>query len=327
MRSAYLNGKRKKKGKKLSPVQLSFIIVVATILLIYILSQVIVLGWGLLTSLKHAWDFEAPINNILGLPNLEYSYDQVFKLSNYGIIIKNFNIERRSAFYIGNKAVVHSVNATMPLMLLNSLIYVIIGSFCLTMVPCVVAYLCEKYKYAFSKVIYMIVIVVMAIPLIGTESSAILLLRNLGLYDSYYGMVVQNFTFLGGMYFLVFYATFRGLSDTYTEAAEIDGASQFRVLVSVALPLVSKMIATVFLLRVVAYWNDYQTPLLYYPTKPTFSYGIYAVTSGAGKSSGELSHVPVRVAGCMLLALPMLLIFVIFNNQLMGNISMGGIKE
>ena len=327
MKTTVLKNKKERGKKKLSVAQVVFIAIVATILIVYILSQVVVLGWGLLTSLKHAWDFEAPVNNILGLPNLEYSYDQVFKLSNYGVILKNFNIERRAAFYVGNREVVHSVNATMPLMLLNSVIYVLIGSFLLTMVPCIVAYLCEKYKYFFSKIIYTVVIIVMAIPLIGTESSAILLLRNLGLYDTYLGMAVQNFSFCGGMYFLVFYSTFRGLSDTYTEAAEIDGASQFRILVSIALPLVWKMIATVFLLRAVAYWNDYQTPLLYFPTKPTFSYGIYAVTSGAAKTTGEMSHVPVRVAGCMLLALPMLLIFILFNNQLMGNISMGGIKE
>lgn len=128
------------------------------------------------------------------------------------------------------------------------------------------------------------------------------------------------------MYFFVYYAFFGGLSNTYREAAELDGASEMTILLRIYFPLAMKMIATVFLIQFVALWNDYQTPLLYLPTHPTLSYGVYLVAIDP-PSGIKLSDVPHSVSACMMLALPILIVFVIFKDKIMGNISLGGIKE
>ena len=188
------------------------------------------------------------------------------------------------------------------------------------------AYLCAKYKFRFSEFIYVVMLVIMAVPIVGSTPSMIRLLRDLGIHDTIFAMVALNFNFTG-IYFFVFHAHISGLSDTYVEAAEIDGASQFGIFIRIIFPLCIKTFFTVFLLQFIQTWNDYQTPLLYYPNHPTLSYAVFRMTRNTTVTSIYDQNVPVWVAGCMILAIPIFIIFVAFNKFLMGNLTMGGLKE
>ena len=126
------------------------------------------------------------------------------------------------------------------------------------------------------------------------------------------------------MYFFVYHAFFKGVPDAFREAAEIDGASDFTIMVRIFFPLAVKIILTVFLIQFVALWNDYQTPLLYLPTHPTLAYGVFYLSYF---QLHEWYHTPIRMAGCIMLVIPILIIFIAFKNKLMGDISLGGIKE
>lgn len=143
------------------------------------------------------------------------------------------------------------------------------------------------------------------------------------MYDTIWGMWIKSFTFANS-YFLIFHAFFSGVSDTYTEAAQLDGASQFRILWTIYVPLASKTITTVFLLLFVANYNDYNTSLLYIPTHPTLAYAVWYFSRGMG---GGSENPPFNFAASMTLALPMVILFVFFKKKLMGDISLGGIKE
>ena len=218
-----------------------------------------------------------------------------------------------------------STTYTFGNFLVNSIVYSGICSFVHAFVAFTCAYLCAKYKFRFSEFIYVVMLVVMAIPIVGSSPSMISLLRNLAIYDTYFAMIALNFNFTG-VYFFVFHAHLSGLSDTYVEAAEIDGASQMQILISIIFPLCAKVFFTVFLLQFIQTWNDYQTPLLYYPNHPTLAYAIFKMNIQSNGGMDILS-VPSKIAGCMVLAIPVFALFVAFNKMLMGNLTMGGIKE
>lgn len=303
-------------------------IILFVLLAAYVLSILFPLLWGLMTSVKHYNDFRL---DPVGFPDFSYWANSKIEgqdhwYCNYTFIFNEFELVLKTSFYRG-LFVLEKVNRKSEVTLLgsvlNTLLCVGVTSFLSTIVPCVVAYLCSNYKYKFSKLIYAMVLITMTLPLFGTTPAMITLLRQLRLYDEFAGMWFMSATF-GSAYFLVFYASFSGLSAAYSEAAEIDGASQIRVLLSIILPLVSKMISTVFILVFVAQWNDYMTPMLYLPTKPTIAFAIFHITSTPSLVGGE---VPKTIAALMILALPVILLFVIFKDKLMGNISMGGIKE
>ena len=300
-----------------------FVISVCIFLTIYALALLFLLGWGLLTSLKSRTDFLFA-ENILGLPSLKYSKDELWRLANYKLILDNFDFTKKVVFYAGDTLITHESKSNFFTLILNTFLYAGIGSLIAAMVPAVVAYTCVKYKFRFSKILYAVVLFVYIVPVVGNYPSSITVLRNLRLYDTFGGNYIQKFSFTG-MYFFVYWAFYESLSDTYSEAAEMDGASQFRILISIILPLSIKIISSVWLILFVQQWNDYQTPMLYLPTKPTLAYGVYYMTQI--NHSGKLTQTPTKIAGCMLLALPILAVFIFLKDKLMGNVSMGGVKE
>ena len=174
----------------------------------------------------------------------------------------------------------------------------------------------------YQNTIFTMVLFVMVMPLVGTEPARVKLLQRLYLFDTMWGDFIVNFTF-ANMYFLVFYAFYSGVSGTYAEAAEVDGASQLRTMIQIIMPLASKMILTVVLIFFIGRWNNYATPLVYMPNKWMISYRLYIITIYQDKVGGD----PAKIAGAMIIVLPILIIFILLRNKIMGNVSMGGIKE
>lgn len=352
-----------KKKIKINPL----LIAVFIILMVYAITIIALLAWGFLTSLKTSLDFNE-LGNVLGLPNVaaqkdmylenyqKYldhvalggdpsqtimwtaSYDQYLLarknifMDNYLKAIRNFgNFSTGDWSYISDiwgPIQKLSVRPNFFETLFNSLFYAVFGAVAHAGTCLVVGYLCSKYRYKFSNFLYSLVVVIMVIPIVGAAPSMIELMKTTGMFDTYLGMIFQKINFTG-MYFLVFYAYYLGLSDAYIEAAEIDGASQIRVFTTIIIPLASKMFWTIFILDFITMWNDYTTALMYFPTHPTVSYAIYRMvgtTEGEARDP-EQQGPPAYIAGCMILALPMIILFVFMSDRIMGNVSMGGLKE
>lgn len=309
-------------------------VVIFTLLAFFSLALLLLLAWGVLTSFKSYDDF-ALFNNILGLPNMEaYGAQDALAFGNYRRVLFStvFHLNSSNASYYSALFgyIENSPNKVFVFgdYLFNSFLYSIVCSFVHAFVAFACAYLCAKYKFRFSEFIYVVMLVVMAIPIVGSSPAMVSLLRDLGIHDTIFAMVALNFNFTG-IYFFVFHAYLTGIPDTYVEAAEIDGATQLGVFIKIIFPLCVKTFFTVFLLQFIQTWNDYQTPLLYYPNHPTLAYAVFRMTNNTGGADKGMEYqgVPQRVAGCMVLAIPIFAIFVAFNKLLMGNLTAGGLKE
>lgn len=283
-----------------------FYLILFFVLALYVFVLLFLFGWGFINSFKGNFDggFGYAFNKT-GLP-------KIWHFSNYADVITKLKVTKDGFTF------------ALPDMLINTLLYTFGTAFVSTFVPCVVAYLIAIYdKFFFSKVVYSFVIVTMILPIIGAAPSTIEVLRFLNYYDSIVGMWLYNSNFLVGMHFLIFYEAFKGLSKTYKEAAEIDGASQLRTMFSVMLPLVKTIFITVFILRFIAYWNDYQTPILYMPHKPTIAYGIFEFFF---QSDNVYSTVPMKLTGAFIVAIPIIIVFILCQKKIMRNVTVGGIK-
>lgn len=300
------------------------VVTICVVLAVYAISVLTPLIWGLNTSLKSPEDF-TKWENKLGFPNLKLSFNEFFKLSNYVDVITKMKIPVSTSYITAMGTVSESHTYGFGMLLVFTLLYAGGGCIIQTFVPLVVAYLVVKYNYKFSKFIYAVALLIMIIPIIGSSASELTLLRRLGLYNRIFGNYIQKFNFTG-MYFFVFVAFYESLPNSYAEAAEIDGATQLDTLIRIIIPLTGKMVTTIMLLQFITFWDDYQTALLYLPTKPTIAYAVYFITRNSGQSTG-INHLPGRLAGSMILAIPILIIFIALREKLMGNISMGGLKE
>ena len=279
-------------------------IVMAVILGLYCLVLAIWLVWALLTSFKNPNDF---LGNKYGLPNPWY-------FDNFAYVIYEYKVEK----LIDGVSTVISTGD----MILNSVLYSVGSAFIATLVPCITAYLCARYKYKFSKIIYSIVLVCMVIPIVGSQASELQIVIKMGIYDHMFGMWILKSGFLG-LYFLVFHEVFLSIPNAYGEAAEIDGASDFCIMTKISLPLAKNTFFTVLLIMFVTYWNDFQTPMLYLPTHPTISEALYWIKSS---SFNYFAKMPVKMAAPMMFLIPVLVIFLCFHKRLLGSLTVGGVK-
>ena len=273
----------------------AFTITLLVLLILYTVSLFTPLVWGLLRSFQKQSEFRL---NIIGLPKKwVWNYSYVFKM-----------------FFVRVPSAAGVKKVGMGLMFLYAFLYSLGCAFTSTLIPCVTAYLCARYKFRFSKVIYTTVIVTMVLPIVGALPSEIRVAKALRLYDKLYGLWLMKANFLG-LYFLVFHGIFRTLPMAYTEAAKIDGAGNLSILVKIILPLVRNTFFTVMLINFIGFWNDYQTPLIYMPSYPTIALGMFYMAS---TTENGLSTVPMLI--------PILVLFLCFHKRLLGNLTVGGLK-
>ncbi len=284
----------------------AFNIFVTVFIVLYSLSILLLMFWALLTSLKSVDEFRL---NVLGLPH-------PFTFENYDIVFRNFRVP------INNPADGLMYEIPFEQQLFNSVYYVSVSSLLAAITPMLVAYLTCRFPGKLSTVIYNFVVVTMALPIVGAQSSEMQILRGLHLYDKFIGLFIMKASFLG-MWYLVYYAVFKGIPKDYYEAAEIDGASHFTLMTRIAFPLASATFFLVALLNFISIWNDYQVPYLYMPTKVTLSYGIYYMSISGTEG---LAYPPIHMAGTTLVVAPILALFVIFRKKILFTVNIGGVK-
>lgn len=290
-----------KRVKHLKSARGVFITLGVIFLLIYAISFLTPLFWALMTSFKREIEFMVD----------KFAFPSEFYLENYVYVWNEMAVPVKG---IGNIYIVE--------MFFNSIVYTLVCTLTHTLTPCIAAYAVAKYKFKFGEFMYGIVIVTMILPVVGNLGSSLQVAKAVGTYDSLFGVAIMKGSFLGTS-FLIFYAAFKGLPNDYKEAAEIDGASQLQILLSIVLPLVKTTIGALALLNFITYWNDYNTAMIYLPSMPTISYGLYRFTRS---TDNKATFVTVWVSACMLVTIPIFIVFMLFKDKLIGNLAVGGIK-
>ena len=288
-----------KKKKRLSV----FPAVLLVIMCNSVRSLFLLIFWALVNSLKNPLDFAL---DPLGFP--KGSISELFE--NYRTVFENFNIQKVMTVYsffdiIGNTLIISIGCSAMA-----------------TITPCVMAYLTAKFDFKFSKIIYGTVIVAMILPIVGSLPSELQMMRTLGLYDTAIGIILMKTNFLG-IYFLMFYASFKGIPNDYTEAGKVDGANHFAIFFRLILPFVVPTMFVIFTLQFINFWNDYMISLVYVPSMPTLSYAMYYFSIS---TETLLSFVPPQLAGSMVVCLPIVVVFLCLKKYMIGNLTVGGIK-
>ena len=336
--------KTKFKGKNRSP----FVWILCIILVAYTISLIFPLTWGLLASIKSPDQFIDKNLSLLALPDFSYwQGESIF--SNYVYAFENLKIQKSVTYFIGDVSLgkqktVHAfsytqwdwatrdnfrnpnVHVNVIDMFVNTLLYAGGIAVIATFTHLLVGYLCARFSFfKFSGILYAFVIFQMSTPIVGTGATLINFLQRIGFFSEMWGEYIRQAGWTG-INFLLFYAYYQGLSNTYSEAAEIDGASQLRILFSIAIPLAKTTISTILLLTFVSYWSDYNTPLLYLPAQPTIASGImYFFSVATGK--GDNAAIYNKIAIVMIMVVPILIIYIVFKDKLMGNLTLGGLKE
>ncbi len=285
--------------------------IVFVILALYAAVLLVMLAWAFVSTFKdYMTDYS---ENIYGLP-------QKWTFKNYTEILTNYL--KNEYFAGGNKLGIDAFN-----IICNTLIYTIGCAFFQTLAPCVTAYAVARFgkKFKWLNIFTYIVIITMIIPIVGSTPSEIEIVTALGLYNTVIGMFIMKANFLG-MYYLVFLGIFRGIPKSYEEAATIDGAGYSSVFFKIHLPLAMSTFGTILLIKTIEFWNDYQTPILYLENQ-NITLAQWYFTRIMQSNDSAISYPTMKLTGAMILVIPILILFIALNKKLLGNISLGGIKE
>lgn len=280
--------------KTAGPAKSVLFTIVFLIFLIYALTIIIPFGWMIFNSFK-------PFD-VFGVDKWGIDFSAGF--DNY---VTAFN---------------YTVNGTSIALMYVYSILVVGGGVIVTLISCSIAsYTMAKYKFHGRGLIYNVIIVAMMVPIVGTLPAQYRLMQNLGLVDNIIGVW---FLYSGGFgfNFLFLYAYFKGISWTYAEAAQLDGASQFRIFVQIMLPMAKPALTAVGVLVFMGLWGDYQTPYYYLQSMPTVALGLKTISD----QMDYIPNPPLVLATAVVATLPILILFIAFQKQIMSNLTMGGLK-
>ena len=211
-----------------------------------------------------------------------------------------------------------------PELFLYSLLYSVGCTTVSIISKAMVAYAVAKYRFRLAPVLYTVNIIVMIVPIVGRLPSELQLMRAIGFYDNLLALCIMKGSFTG-MDFMLLHATFCTVSWEYAEAAKIDGASHFTIMWSVMFPMVKQVILILALTNFITYWNDWNVNVTYMPSYPTAAYALYTFQN-SNINSISMGGVPYVLCACTVVMLPILVLFYVFRDHFMGEVSFGGLK-
>jgi raffinose/stachyose/melibiose transport system permease protein/N-acetylglucosamine transport system permease protein len=203
-------------------------------------------------------------------------------------------------------------------MTLNSLWFAGGSSFFGILFSTITAYVIAKYKFPGRGFLYGWAIVTMMLPIMGSSAASIKFYKSIGILDTNFMIVMFASSY--GQNFVIQYATYKGISWEYAEAAFIDGANHFKVWVEIMIPQAISTMVALFVVSFIGKWSDSDTALLFMKTHPTLASGLYVF------SHRNSYHKPIQFAGFMIGMIPVLALYIGFQRTIMDIQIGGGLK-
>ena len=184
-------------------------------------------------------------------------------------------------------------------------------------------YALARLQFRGRNVIFAGLIAVMAVPGVVLLIPKFLVINQLGIYDSYPGMIVPLLADAAGVFIMKNF--FESIPGSIEEQARIDGAGSFRIFWQVVLPMARPALITIIILSFQGSWNELAHFII-----STQSPELTTLTKGVAQlASGQLSQgtqYPLKLAAGAIMTIPVAIVFFLFQRRIL-NASDGAVKE
>jgi ABC-type glycerol-3-phosphate transport system permease component len=206
----------------------------------------------------------------------------------------------------------------------NSIVYAVLLTVCTVFFSALAAFAFSRLRWTGRNVVFAVLLTALMVPQVLTLLPNFVLIKDLGLLDSFGGMILPTAFFSA---FTIFFLRqfMLGLSTEIEEAAIIDGAGPLRVCFRIVLPMSAAPIATLGLLTFINTWNDYLWPLLVTNDDTVRPLTLALAVFKQSSPQAALDWAGL-MAATLVAALPMLLLFVVFGRRLVNSIGFTGLK-
>ncbi|MBN9175802.1 MAG: carbohydrate ABC transporter permease [Microbacterium sp.] len=215
------------------------------------------------------------------------------------------------------------LHSDFPLWFANSAIVTIVVTLGRVFFVSLAGYALARLHFRGRGIVFAVVVGVMAVPTVVLLIPKFLVLNQLGLYDSYAGMILPLLVDAAGVFIMKNF--FESIPASVEEQARIDGAGTFRVFWSIVLPMARPALITIVILSFQGSWNELSHFIV-----STQSPDLTTLTKGvASLASGQLSQgtqYPLKLAAAAIMTIPVAVLFFVFQRRIM-NTSEGAVKE
>ncbi|GGG61685.1 carbohydrate ABC transporter permease [Paenibacillus radicis (ex Gao et al. 2016)] len=206
--------------------------------------------------------------------------------------------------------------------IINSFIVAVIATASVCLFDTMIGYILAKFHFHGKKTIYLFILSTLMVP---TEMLIIpwfLYSSKLGWVDTYWGILFPGLITAFGIFLMRQFM--ESVPSDLLDAARIDGMSEWGILFKIAFPLVRSAIATLCILTFLGSWNSFIWPLIITQTEGRFTIPVgMAFFSSEAKDSSNWIQI---MAGATVSVLPLLLVFVVFQKQIIRGIATTGLK-
>jgi N-acetylglucosamine transport system permease protein len=212
----------------------------------------------------------------------------------------------------------------LGLYLFNSVIVVVSALVVVMVLGAAAAYSLARYPFPGSGVLYYLILAGLTFPIFLAIVPLFFVLKNLGLLNTLPGLSATYVAFAFPFTVFFLYPFFRALPQEIAEAAEIDGAGEWRTFWQVMLPMARPGMVAVAIFNFLGLWNQFLLPVALNTdeSKYVLSQGMARFASQAGYAV----NFGALFAGVVITVVPVLIVYIIFQRQLQGSLSQGTLK-
>lgn len=205
---------------------------------------------------------------------------------------------------------------------LNTLIFTVATTALMMVVITLAAFAFARLNFRGRDIVFTIFLSLMMLPSELVVITNFVTITELGLRNTFTGLILPSVTSVFYIYLLR--ENFAQVPDEMYYAARVDGATDFRYLVRVMIPVCKPTIVTVIILKVIECWNAYVWPRLI-----TDDANYYLVSNGIQEireNGFGRENIPAMMAAVVVISVPLIVLFLIFRKKIMAGVSRGGTK-
>ena len=214
------------------------------------------------------------------------------------------------------------LHSDFPLWFKNSLIVTIFVTIGRVFFDSLAGYALARLRFPGRNLIYLTLVAVMSVPGVALMIPKFLVIKSLGIYDTYAGMIFPLLVDAGGVFIMKNF--FESIPRSVEEQAMVDRAGTFRIFWSIVLPMARPSIVTIAIMSFQGSWNELSHFIIstQSPSMATLTKGVATLASG---QPGQGNQYPLKLAAAAVMTVPVAVLFFIFQKRIM-NVTDGAVK-
>ncbi|MBR4073130.1 MAG: carbohydrate ABC transporter permease, partial [Clostridia bacterium] len=214
-------------------------------------------------------------------------------------------------------------NSEVPVLryLFNSILVTIITTVGTIFIATLGGYSMSKLKIPCKNFLFNLIVIAMTFPGAVTALPVFLIVREFGMYDTYWALIIPRFAGAYGLFLMKQFCD--QLPVPILEAARIDGANELKVYTSIVLPFLRPAWGTLMVFTFTSVWGDSGSSIMYTINQ---NLRLFPVMLGSISEGGTLARVGATAAASLIMIIPSIIIFILQQRTVMETMAHSGIK-